>query len=307
AQPNPTGKCPLYRGQFAVQPSTNTMYVVYVNDSDLDEGVYAASVSNGALSAWQQFRSGPCKDPAVAGCPAASSPIWGSDPGPTHNPGIEETGFEVLQTPVPGSIIQGDYNLWIGAVPTTQGTDLLVGTRNIYRCSITANNPTCAVQGAWKDLTHVYTCSPVGAPAQVHPDQHGFDFSVAAPQVMYFVNDGGVNRSLNGTSTGDGTCANNGAFQNLDAQMGSLSEMVSFSQHPSDPNVLLGGLQDNGSPSIVSGGTTTWTTANGGDGGYNEIDPNTPGTTAPNNLPGDGIWYSENTGVSVQQCDATNP
>lgn len=320
AQPNPTGKCPLYRAQFAVQPSTKTMYVVYVNDSDLDEGVYAASVSNGSLSAWQQFRSGPCKDPAVAGCPAASSPIWGSDPAATHNPGIEETGFEVLQTPVPGSLIQGDYNLWIGAVPTAQGTDLLVGTRNIYRCSITSGNPTCSVQGAWKDLTHVYTCTSqgqggVGAPAHVHPDQHGYDFSVANPQAMYFVNDGGVNRSLNGTTSGDGTCtpAQGNPFQNLDANMGSLSEMVSFSQHPSNPNVLLGGLQDNGSPSFTLPAgmqpiqsPQPWLTANLGDGGYNEIDPTTPGTTAPNNLPGDAIWYSENTGVSVQQCDSTN-
>lgn len=285
AQPNPTGKCPLYRGQFAVQPSTKTMYVVYVNDNDLDEGVYAATVSNGALSAWQQFRSGPCKDPASKVTCGFSA----------TNPGIEDQDGGTA-----GSLIQGDYNLWIGAVPNGSDTDLFIGTRNIYKCSVGATS-NCSTAGAWKDLTFVYgvgcpSSVPIAAASHLHPDQHGFDFSLASTKVMYFVNDGGVYRSLNGTSTSDGTCTSPNPFDNLDANMGSLSEMVSFSQHPSNQNVLLGGLQDNGSPALVSGTGPGWTTANGGDGGYNEIDPTNP----------DGIWYSENTGVSIQQCDSTN-
>ena len=37
-------------------------------------------------------------------------------------------------------------------------------------------------------------------------------------------------------------------FANLNANLGSLTQYVSFSQHPTDDSVLLGGLQDNGSP-----------------------------------------------------------
>ena len=54
-----------------------------------------------------------------------------------------------------------------------------------------------------------------------------------------------------------------------------MTQFVSFSQHPTDPNTLLGGTQDNGSP--ATGQATTnpaWINVLGGDGGYNAIDPN---------------------------------
>jgi hypothetical protein len=53
---------------------------------------------------------------------------------------------------------------------------------------------------------------------------------------------------------------------------------------------LLGGTQDNGSPA-TSQTNTSWQSVNGGDGGYNEIDP-----TNPNN------WYTANTDISIQRC-----
>ncbi|HJX01292.1 MAG TPA: sialidase family protein, partial [Terriglobales bacterium] len=256
--PNPTGNCPLYRGQIAVQPSTHDMYVIYVNDSDTHQGVFVTS--NGATTAWRELNS--------------------------------KGSAGLVDTASTNTIEQGDYNLWLGAVPSVQGTDLLVGTRNIYKCSLAAGGD-CAT---WLDLTHVYTCNPIASPSHVHPDQHGFDFSVAHPTVMYFANDGGVYRTLNGTAVSTGACTSPNPFDNLDANMGSLSEMVSFSQHPTNRNVLLGGLQDNGSTALLGSGAPFWQTVNGGDGGFNEIDPNNP----------DGIWYATNTGVSIQQCNATN-
>src|SRR5204863_3679504 len=75
--------------------------------------------------------------------------------------------------------------------------------------------------------------------------------------------------------------------------IGSLSEFVSFSQHPTDPGILLGGLQDNGSPALNNGGGsgTTWQGTNISDGGYNAIDPNSPST-----------FYTSFFDVSVQRC-----
>src|SRR5207237_1235028 len=108
-----------------------------------------------------------------------------------------------------------------------------------------------------------------------HPGQHGFDVSITTPLQMFFVKDGGVYRSLNGAN-GDGSCNAQQVFDNLDANIGSLSEMVSFSQHPTNQNVLLGGLQDNGSPALLGSATLLWQTVNGDDGGFNEIDPNNP-------------------------------
>jgi hypothetical protein len=259
--PNPTNACPLYRGQIAVRPNSGDMYVIYVDSRDIDQGVYVTS--NGALTAWRQITS-------------------------------KGTGG-IVDNSSTNEIAQGDYNLWLGAIPTAQGTDLLIGTRDILKCSLTQAAPDCT---SWKNLTHVYTCNPIAQPSHVHPDQHGFDFNLSNPLQMYFANDGGVYRSLNGAN-GDGTCTSANPFDNLDSNLGSVSEMVSFSQHPTKPNVLLAGLQDNGSPALLGPGTTVWQTVNGSDGGYNEIDPNDP----------DGIWYTEYTsigGLSIQQCNAHN-
>jgi len=53
-----------------------------------------------------------------------------------------------------------------------------------------------------------------------------------------------------------------------------MAQFVSFSQHPSDPNTMLGGTQDNGSPATSQATTNlAWTSVLGGDGGYNAIDP----------------------------------
>src|SRR5262249_10980303 len=154
------------------------------------------------------------------------------------------------------------------------------------------NNPTCSNGFSWKNLTHVYECSPIAAPSHVHPDQHGFDFLVSDPAKMFFGNDGGVYRSLT-RANNNGSCASQNNFDNLNANLGSISEFVSFSQDRNDPSTILGGLQDNGSPAIAPSlaSNPVWTAVNNGDGGYNEIDPNNP-----------SIWYTTNTDVSIQQC-----
>src|SRR5205085_1311451 len=75
-------------------------------------------------------------------------------------------------------------------------------------------------------------------------------------------------------------------------------------------NIVLGGTQDNGSIETFSAQfEAQWTPINGGDGGFNAIDKNSPDT----------IWYTSNTDVSIQRsingassnandfaCDITN-
>jgi hypothetical protein len=273
--PNPTGTCPLYRGQIAIQPVTHVMYVIYVDSSDNLQGVFFTSDPSASNNAW--------------------TPLQNSG---TPNGHVTDTCVPTA-TCAGGTINQGDYNLWIGAISTGSGTtDLLVGTRDIYKCSLSSTNINCNT--GWMNMTFVYGCSPTAAPSHLHPDQHGFDYIIANGQTlayMYFGNDGGVYRSLNGTSSSTGTCASPNPFDNLDANMGSLSEMVSFSQHPTNQGVILGGLQDNGSPALgVSGASgQLWQIVNGADGGFNEIDPNNTNT-----------WYTEysilNNSLTIQQC-----
>jgi len=64
-----------------------------------------------------------------------------------------------------------------------------------------ASGGTTCTQGDWINLTHVYGCNPepLGAPAHVHPDQHGLAFMVASGKAVgYFAHDGGISRTLDG-------------------------------------------------------------------------------------------------------------
>src|SRR4051812_36538688 len=187
---------------------------------------------------------------------------------------------------------QGFYDLVLAAVPHTSNntTDLYVGMVNLYR----ASNVAAASPGAFSNITHVYGSNPIGA----HPDYHSFDYLRSSPNSLYFGNDGGIYRSLSGM-VGTGTAG----AQNINAGLGSLGQFVSMSQHPTDSNVLLGGLQDNGSPSrdsshfndVAGAPEQTWVHIAGGDGGYNAINQ-----THPN------LWSQSYVYVTIGQCDS-NP
>jgi hypothetical protein len=140
----------------------------------------------------------------------------------------------------------------------------------------------------------MYGCNGI---SQVHPDQHAMDFLQSNPSIAYFGNYGGVNRSLSAqTNLNNGTCGNApNVFDNLNSHLGPLTQFMWGTNHPTDPNTLMGGSQDNGTmaiaPSLAAPGDAGWWSVNADDGGYNWIDPVTPTN-----------WYSAYTGVSIQQC-----
>jgi len=62
-----------------------------------------------------------------------------------------------------------------------EGHGCLRGAVNLYKCTLEPGQQppnTACTQGDWINLTHVYGCNPgpLGAPAHVHPDQHGIAF-----------------------------------------------------------------------------------------------------------------------------------
>lgn len=260
--------CPEYRGSLSVREDTGEVYTIFVDANDQTTadggGIFVLSQDGGTWSQMGQAGIDNCQDTG-GGC-----------------------GTE-----------QGSYNLYIRAVPNGANTDLYVGAINIFKCSRSASNPFCSNANSWLNLTHVYGCTPYGAPAGVHPDQHAMDFAkTSSPTHVYFGNDGGVWRALDETALASGSCAaGSNPFDNLNATMGSLSEFVSFSQHPSDAGTILGGLQDNGSPALVPGNSgadgKTWQGVNDSDGGYNDIDPLSP-----------NILYTSIFNVSVRRCTA---
>jgi hypothetical protein len=276
SQPNPTalstthcpvvvnGNCPMFRGQFAVVPGRNETYFWFIDGNLQDQGI------------WQSLDGGT---------------TWNQMPGKcTLDPDSQNP---------PCGMRQPFYNLELGAVPNGSATDLYGGLVNLYKCRVNSGTHACATIDAnhtnsWINLTQVFTCPSISS---VHPDEHGLDFihsSATGKTVMYFANDGGIYRALD--SIGglvSGTCGIANQFNDLNGTIGSMTQFVSFSLHPSDQNTVLGGTQDNGSPaSTAATSNPQWITVNGGDGGYNTINPaNT------------SQWFAANTDVSIQVCN----
>jgi hypothetical protein len=230
---NPSSSnCPIYRGEIAVVPERSEMYVWYVDANDFDQGIYETTDGG---NTWVQIN-----DAGIINC-------------------ADELGCGTEQ---------GTYNLELAAVPDGGATDLYAGAINLYKCQITSYYPTCNGPGlnTFLNLTHAYGCSSI---AHVHPAQHAVSFLVNSSNqdVMYFANDGGIYRALDGYSLLTGTCGGSNPFDSLNMTLGSMTQFVSFSQAPADASTLLGGTQGNGSPGTRSG-AGSWQNVNFGDGGY---------------------------------------
>ena len=279
-----SGNCPIYRAEFAVTPGRNEMYVWVVDaqSSEIDDGIW--TTTNGG-TAWTQI-----PDNGITNCGL------GGDSGGDQGCGVQ----------------QGVYNLELAAVPNSTGTDVYAGTINIYKCHLASGASSCStidsnVPNDWINLTHVYGCSntQLGALAHVHPDQHGLGFMVVGSKAPgYFAHDGGISRTLDGYAGLDsGSCTGTNQFDSLSETLGSMTEFVSFSVHPTSADILLGGTQDNGSPKTATAtSSTSWQNALSGDGGFNVINPN-PGPPPF----GDGIagdeWFVSQPGSEIGVCE----
>jgi hypothetical protein len=258
--------CPIYRGEITVVPGRNEMYSWFIsldsNNNPIDQGIWQ-SLDGGA--SWAQ---------------------------------ISDSGIINCGDPIGCGVDQGFYNLALLALPNgATATDLYAGAINLYKCSITSVNAACA-NSPFLNLTHAYGCDPLGAPAHVHPDQHAIaNVLLSSTDLMYFANDGGIYRALDGFGgLTTGSCSGTNLFNDLNQNLGSMAQFVSFSEHATNPNMLLGGTQDNGSPATTTGTTSSsWGNVLSGDGGYNAIDSNT------------GNWFASNpdTGggsLAIQEC-----
>ncbi len=236
----PHSECPIYRGEISVVPGRNEMYVWYVDANDNDQGIWQ-SVNGGA--SWTQIN-----DSGITNCGDAFGGCGTS---------------------------QGSYNLELAAIADGTATDLYAGAVNLYKCLITNASPSCggAAPNTFLNLTHVYGCSSI---ARVHPNQHAVASLLVnngAEDVMYFANDGGIYRALDGyTGLTTGTCGGSNQFDSLNQTLGSMTQFVAFSQSATDPNVILGGAGGNGAPATgTAQGSSTWLNVNAGDGGSTAI------------------------------------
>ncbi len=208
-----TSSCLLYRGEFAVVPGRNEMYFWFVDGNNFDRKIWQTKNGGGTWTQLDDDGITNCGD-ALGGC-----------------------GTE-----------QGAFNLELAAVPDGEVTDLYAGAVNLYKCRITTASPGVQWQrpDTFLNLTHAFGCPPsLGSIAHVHPNQHALAFlqiNNNIKSLMYFANDGGIYRALDGyTGLITGTCGGSNQFDSLNENLGSITQMVSFSQHPTDPNTILGG------------------------------------------------------------------
>ena len=286
-QNNPT--CQIYRAEFAVTPGRNEMYVWIVDvqsTGEIDDGIWRTTDGGGH---WTQI-----PDNGITNCGSGGG---GETPGTDNGGGCGAS--------------QGTYNLELAAVPNGTGTDVYAGAINIYKCNLASGATSCStidggVPNDWINLTHVYGCNPLGELAHVHPDQHDLAFMVAGSKAPgYFAHDGGISRTLDGfTGLKSGTCTTPNQFDSLSQTLGSMTEFVSFSVHPTSADILLGGTQDNGSPKTATATTsTTWQNALSGDGGFNIINPN-PGPPSVGDGTAGDEWFVSQPFTSIGVCEA---
>ena len=233
--------CPIFRGALAVQPVSGDLFALTVDYSNADQGLYQDT----------------CNKTTTA-C-ANTTPTWSNK--------LDATPLEDN-----GAIDQGDYNLTLAAIPAATAlnlndTILFAGATDLYRCTLTGG---CTLRNTTN------TTTGCAAPAGVAPAQHAIDWQIntadtATPRI-FLGNDGGLWRSLDGVRQQAAVCSPDDAthFDNLNATLGSLAEVVSFASHPSDPNTLLVALGANGSAATTD--AKSWTQLNAGESGTVAID-----------------------------------
>jgi photosystem II stability/assembly factor-like uncharacterized protein len=148
---------------------------------------------------------------------------------------------------------QGDYDLTIAVAPGDANTVYLGGDRtNSYPFS--GNIQRCVLQAAGGGYS-VKSSASIGT--QAHADVHVLVHTPGDPTELWCGCDGGVflNRDPKGS----------GQFSSQNSGLACLCTNF-LAQHPTDPNILFSGLQDNGTARTTAG--PIWTHVQDGDGGY---------------------------------------
>jgi hypothetical protein len=148
---------------------------------------------------------------------------------------------------------QGDYDLAIAVDPMDANLVYLGGSYvdiepypgSVWRCPIEAAGLELAVK------------NPASIGSHSHADIHALVHTPGTPNELWCTCDGGVFLNRDPRNAGEFASQNNG--------LACLCTNF-IAQHPTDPNILFSGLQDNGTARTAAG--PVWTHVGGGDGGY---------------------------------------
>lgn len=254
--------CPIFRGALAVNSTTGDTFAWAVDSSNQDQGLYqdVCSASSGACS---------------------TTIAWGTQ-WPTSN-------LEISDSLGSSTIENGDYNLTLAVVPQDQDTMIVAGANDLWQCSL-------AMSCAWRNTTNSASCMT----AKVGEYQHAIEWNPSNTDEILVGNDSGLWRSMDGIAETGTACAATDAshFDNLNGQLGSLSEVESMVGVDATPYTLLAGMGANGAAGVkATAAVTDWPQVLTGEGGPVAIDQ----TVSP------AKWYVNNAaGVSIHACTSSS-
>ncbi len=260
--------CPMFRGALAVNPQTGDTFAWTVDAFNQDQGL------------WQD----PC---GLSGSSCSNQPM-------NFATQLSTGALQISDSNGAQTIPNGDYNLTLAAVPgglgAGQDTLLFAGANDQWKCSL-ANS--CA----WRNTTNATTC----ASAAVGEYQHALAWDAGNPLLLFAGNDSGLWRSADQVAETGSVCAATDAahWTNLNAGMGSLSEVESLGQSATTAGTMLAGLGANGFAGVINQpvpGSGNWSQLFGGEGGPVAVDA----TSHINN------WFvNAEAGVGIYHCSAT--
>jgi hypothetical protein len=150
------------------------------------------------------------------------------------------------------------YNIGFDLVPgAATTTDKLLLGGNVRSTSCAKQQSTSLDGGATTFTSHDDT---------THADTHVIKVAPSNANIVYRGDDGGVWKSTDGGNTW--LTQNNATLR--------ATQFQSIAVHPTDPDITIGGTQDNGTERLSTG--PIWLHSDDGDGGFAMIDQSTPTT-----------------------------
>ena len=222
----------------------------------LEGGLPAANATNPTFTRVEMAVGPPIQ-------PSTESTVYAALADPNDNlQGIWRTtdgGNNWTKVTTPQTPGQAGYNLAVAVDPTDANVVYYGTSANASNNGGTVFRSLNGGQ-TWSDL------SQGDGNVGLHADTHAIVVSPTNRNTLFTGNDGGIWRTNNAT-------ANTVVWRSLNPNL-SITQFQSLALHPTNPNFVIGGTQDNGTNIFT--GSLSWRLTRGGDGGFALVDQSNP-------------------------------